>query len=304
DPSSPSTPPTRTYSEITCTTTPASCQTHAAIARAAIRARQILFDPTPDQSLYTTTSPPAEVATRLNEAIHNLRSEDLPEIAIRAVLRLRNGGLLVEANSEDAACWIKSKDIRDKLIAALGIQSNIKDRLYSILVPFLPITSPLESPTFLRSVEEENDLNTGSIESARWIKPIERRNTHQRVAHAIFSISDPMIANVLLRDGIYINKEKLHPWKDKREPFRCVRCQLWGHIARDCKATHDTCGTCGEHHRTAECNQTDTLFCTGCKSKNHASYSRNCKEFIKRSAELDAKYPENNMPYFPTNVEW
>ncbi|KAF9245442.1 hypothetical protein BU15DRAFT_11724, partial [Melanogaster broomeanus] len=130
------------------------------------------------------------------------------------------------------------------------------------------------------------------------------RNPHQRVAHAILTTCDPMTANTLLRDGIYINREKLYPRKNKREPIRCVRCQLWGHIARDCKAEHDTCGTCGEHHRTSDCNKTDKLFCVGCKTKNHASYSRNCQEFIKRSIAMDAKHPENNMPYFPTNEEW
>ncbi|KAF9234669.1 hypothetical protein BU15DRAFT_52371, partial [Melanogaster broomeanus] len=297
-------PPPRSYSDITRTSPPISTQNHAALARAAVRARQILFDPSPGQTLYSPTSPPAEVASRLNEAILSLRTEESPITTIKAILRLRNGGLLAEVNSEEAASWIKSKYIREKLITTLGIQANIKDRLYSIVVPYLPITSRTDSPSFLRTIEEENNLATGAINTIRWIKPIERRNPNQKVAHAILTTSDPMVANTLLKDGLYVNREKLYPRKNKREPTCCVCCQLWGHIARNCKAEHDTCGTCGEHHHTSSCNKTDKLYCTGCKTKNHASYSRNCQEFIKRSAELDAKYPENNMPYFPTNEEW
>ncbi|KAF9245443.1 hypothetical protein BU15DRAFT_71192 [Melanogaster broomeanus] len=68
----------RSYSDVTRTSTPSPTLNHAAIARAAIRARQILFDPLPEQSLYTPTSSPAEVAASLNEAIISLRTEESP----------------------------------------------------------------------------------------------------------------------------------------------------------------------------------------------------------------------------------
>ncbi|KAG1864107.1 hypothetical protein C8R48DRAFT_602077, partial [Suillus tomentosus] len=92
--------------------------------------------------------------------------------------------------------------------------------------------------------------------------------------------------------------------KDKREPVRCVKCQLWGHIAKDCNASMDVCGTCGKNHRTNECNAYKTFYCVSCNSQNHASWDRNCPEFRNRCAGIDAKLPENSMPYFPTNEDW
>ncbi|KAG2751707.1 hypothetical protein P692DRAFT_20700877, partial [Suillus brevipes Sb2] len=127
----------------------------------------------------------------------------------------------------------------------------------------------------------------------------------QRVAHAIFHFTGPTAANTALRDGIYIGQEKLHPRKDKREPVRCVKCQLWGHVAKECKASKDVCGTCGKNHRTDSCNAYRTLFCVSCNSDDHASWNRNCPEFENRCAGIDAKLPENSMPYFPTiNEDW
>ncbi|KIJ63742.1 hypothetical protein HYDPIDRAFT_65038, partial [Hydnomerulius pinastri MD-312] len=206
--------------------------------------------------------------------------------------------------SEDSASWIKSDRIRNSLISELGIQAVVRGRLYPILVPYLPIAANPEDPWFLREIEEENGLEAGVLDSGRWVKPKERRAQSQRVAHAMLYFCDAMAANILIRNGIYFRQEKFFPRKDKREALCCVRCQLWGHIAKDCKADHDTCGTCGDKHRTSECCNPNKLYCVSCKSKDHASYHRGCKEFLKRCAALDAKLPENLMPYYPTDAEW
>jgi hypothetical protein len=124
------------------------------------------------------------------------------------------------------------------------------------------------------------------------------------VAHAIFLLHIPIIADILIRDGLYIFQEKFFPQKDKKEPIRCVRCQGWGHIARDCHANHDTCGTCGNHHRTANCTNQNASHCANCNSNDHPSYSRNCPDFTRRCELIDAKNPENLMPYYPTDEFW
>ncbi|KAG2071515.1 hypothetical protein BDR04DRAFT_1016073, partial [Suillus decipiens] len=97
-------------------------------------------------------------------------------------------------------------------------------------------------------VEEENNLPTGALAAVGWIKPANQRSPDQRVMHVIFHFTDLTAANITLCDRIYIGQEKLHPCKDKCEPVQCVKCQLWGHIARECNAPKDICGTCGKNH--------------------------------------------------------
>lgn len=64
------------------------------------------------------------------------------------------------------------------------------------------------------------------------------------------------------------------------------------------------CRTCAESHITSQCNTYRTTRCTNCRSNGHTSWSRKCPEFIRRCDLLDEKFPENKMPYFPTNAAW
>jgi hypothetical protein len=72
---------------------------------------------------------------------------------------------------------------------------------------------------------------------------------------------------------------------------RCFKCNGYGHKSDECKQTTDSCGTCGQSHKTSECDRSQSvLFCTNCnkynqKSKtkklstNHSSFSRECETF-------------------------
>ncbi|KIJ11393.1 hypothetical protein PAXINDRAFT_54076, partial [Paxillus involutus ATCC 200175] len=129
-----------------------------------------------------------------------------------------------------------------------------------------------------------------------------RRAPNQRVAHAILQMSNPQAANSIVRDGVYVCKEKLHPTKDKCAPIRCVWCQHWDHIARNCKAQHDTCAICRHRHHTDNCSLYMTYHCVSCDIDNHSS--NDPPTYKDRCVILNAKHPENSMPYFPTDEPW
>ncbi|KAI0289631.1 hypothetical protein BC826DRAFT_1030544, partial [Russula brevipes] len=94
---------------------------------------------------------------------------------------------------------------------------------------------------------------------------------------------------------------RVRPTKQKQEPTQCLKCRLWGHFASECIASEDICGTCGDLHRTSFCTSKGRRFCVSCKTSDHASWDRNCPEFLRRCAILDERNPENQMPYFPTD---
>ncbi|KAG1888684.1 hypothetical protein F4604DRAFT_1915726 [Suillus subluteus] len=162
---------TRSYSAVVQHNTQTLAPISAALTHASTRDRQILFDPTPGKALFTPEVPSADIATKMKQVLTTSESDATPDILIKAIMRLRNGGLIVELTTIEAATWIRTPENRLKVIAALGIPTTIKDRCFSVIVPFLPITSSVEDPIWLRTVEEENSMSLGAIESANWIKP-------------------------------------------------------------------------------------------------------------------------------------
>ncbi|KAG2739061.1 hypothetical protein P692DRAFT_201680119, partial [Suillus brevipes Sb2] len=126
----------------------------------------------------------------------------------------------------------------------------------------------------------------------------------QTKAFALVHVSDIHVANDILRDGLCVANERISVRKDKKEPMRCAKCQKYNHIAKNCSSEVDICGTCGDNHRTSSCISYRTTKCINCRSQQHTSWSRSCPEFNRRCQEIDEKYPENRMPYFPTENVW
>ena len=139
---------------------------------------------------------------------------------------------------------------------------------------------------------------------AHWIKPPWKRENAQRVAHVMLHVSTPEAANMLILKGFYHDMEHLHLVKDKKEPIHCLKCQCWGHMAKDCRENGDTCGTCAGNHRMNVCTAYKTYRCVNCGSTDHRSWGCKCPEFIQRCHDLDTNTPENQMPYFPTSELW
>ncbi|EIW85811.1 hypothetical protein CONPUDRAFT_37341, partial [Coniophora puteana RWD-64-598 SS2] len=130
------------------------------------------------------------------------------------------------------------------------------------------------------------------------------RRAGQTTAHAMVKCRSPEAANALLRDGVVIDCVKYYPTKDRRDPMRCAKCQQWGHLAAKCQSPTDVCGTCGDAHRTKSCPQKEKRHCVSCKSGDHASWDRSCPEFIRHKEALHARFPEDDLPYFPTGEQW
>ena len=273
-------------------------------ANAARKERQLLVDIDLNHPVSNSIMSRTELISLFQKAIVEIKDDDAPDITIKSLAILRNGGILLEFPSKQAVQWIKQSDRLQRLAAASGGNLAFKDRSYNIVVPFVPTTTTIESPETLKAIEEENELPRGAIGTAKWIKPPQRREAAQRVAHALFRMTTPEAANQLISKGMYVNLERLRPTKDKKEPLRCLKCQRWGHMARDCGENHDTCGTCAKNHRTNACPSYSTPHCVSCDSNSHASWNRTCPEFKRRSRALDETTPENCMPYFPTEEVW
>lgn len=186
--------------------------------------------------------------------------------------KLKNGGVIYEMDSKETASWIREE--KEAFMANFSGNAIVKERVVSMIAEYVPTSHTTDSPTELRKIEMESNIDTGSLVSSRWIKPIHKRKKGQLTAHTILRFTSPELANKAIDKGLIIAGKRIQTWRLRREPCRCLKCQLVNtqHMAAECKSTN-ICGTCGKEHCTADCDKSDpaNYSCTNCKGANHAS---------------------------------
>ena len=223
---------------------------------------------------------------------------------VNSARRLNNGGILLELDTEEATRWINSAINRLTFLTKLAPEARIKTRAYPIVIQLIPLDFDPKRTEEVCNMEETNKMLPGSIMSDQWLKPLQRREPSQEVAHALITFHSAEAANKVLTEGIIICQKRIYAEKCKKEPIRCLRCHGWNHLTYTCLKKYDTCGTCGNRHKTAVCSNHSRLHCVSCNTNDHASWDRECPTFTCKCAELDDRLTENVMPYFPTNESW
>jgi len=223
---------------------------------------------------------------------------------IRSATKQRLGGLLLEMHNENAAEWIRSQENRDALCATLGPGPTFRGRTYQMIALNISLLLDPTNKEHLKEITEVNHLEDDTISAIRWAKPIARRSPGQRSAHLILTFTDVNEANRAVANGLTICNKKARIEKVKKEPTRCLKCQGWNHFAKECLEDHDTCGNCAEHHRTSLCPNPTKKACVSCKTDAHASWSRTCPIFLKKTEECNRRFPENALTFIPSSDPW
>ena len=248
---------------------------------------------------------PEELANKANGIIDKIIDPNCPEtVKVDLVVKFQKGGALFHYNSKEAVKWIRQPEIKDAFLQKFDKDAYVKECQHSVLLRGVPIILDPSKEANLREIEEVNGLAKFSIVKARWIKPEGRRQVGQTHAHSTAIIASANIANSIIKDGMEICGVKIRPEKLKQEPLQCLRCRRWGHFAANCFEPTDTCGTCGDNHRTASCSNPEKKHCVSCNTDSYTSWDRKCPEFIRWSKIHDNNHPENNMVYFPTEENW
>ncbi|KAF5335308.1 hypothetical protein D9611_011656 [Ephemerocybe angulata] len=272
----------------------------ALIAKKAGQGRQFRYRLEPDNLLLGKDKTPQELADLVRGQLQEL--EPGSEVKVRTVTRVEGQPMVqIELAGDKDARWMRtdwnSENLGNKL------QGKIEERTAAMIVEKIPTT--FDPATGLREVEETNGYTTGDIVGCRWLKATTRRYPGQIQAHAIMTFRNANLANRAKDERLTICGTTVQVRKDKQEPHRCAKCQMYGHWVKDCRAKADVCGTCGTTgHRTSECTTQQKRACLSCKGGNHASWDRQCPEFQRRCYDFDQRHPENTMPYHPTEDAW
>ncbi|KAF8803033.1 hypothetical protein BYT27DRAFT_7018997, partial [Phlegmacium glaucopus] len=200
-----------------------------------------------------------------------------------------------------------SKDHAYLLSSSLGPSASIKPKSYNLIFKFVPCTGDFdpENANLLTDIESNNNLPPSSILSASWIKRSDCRSPNQKVASLKIACASPESANHLLCEKVFIEGQAITVRKDLKEPIRCNKCQEHGHIRANCHGT-EVCAHCASNgHTTINCPPNQPARCRSCgPGSTHPSYSRSCPVFNSKCVAIDARYPKNSMPYFPTGERW
>jgi hypothetical protein len=268
-------------------------------AKEGIKARQFLLEGLANTKFSHTDV--FQLKTELNNLLGNL---GLKNGKIRSISKLRNGGALVEMDSDASTTWMSDQENRSKLVEKMGPNVAFRSRVHSIIVYNVPLGLNTEDESHRLEVCEANSIEKEIITAMRWVKPVHRRALTQRTAHLILIFNSADAANRVITNGIFICNRRCHAERMKREPTRCLKCQGWNHFAKDCQEKDEKCGNCTLHHRTNDCPTPAARRCVSCKTDDHASWSRDCPTFIRKLNDFNDRNPENALQYIPTAEPW
>ena len=268
-------------------------------AREGIRARQFLITGIKESAFGQYD--PQKLKVELSKIA---RETGLVKGKIRSLFPQSDGNYLIEVDSDYAAAWFTNDSNRADFCNILGEGVKFKPRTFNVIAFNVPLTIDPLDDKHKEEINEVNDLEDNAISALRWAKPINRRSEQQRSAHLILSFPAPEAANRAISNGIIICNKKCHVERIKKEPIRCLKCQGWNHMARDCSATNDRCSNCAGDHKTTACLEPHKKGCVSCNSLNHSSWSRECPTFLRKVDEFNSRNPENLLPLFPTADPW
>ena len=289
--------PTNTYASVL--TTPPPHANPRIAAREGIRARQFLLEGISNTKFSHTDV--FRLKTELNKILGDLGAD---KVKIRSVNKLRNGGALVEMESDEATVWFTNTDNRSKFNEKIGPNVNFCSRVHSLIAFNVPLAINPEDLKHRQEVCEANNIEHDVMSAARWAKPINRRSPEQRTAHLILTFTSADAANRAITNGLYICNRRCYVERVRREPTRCLKCQGWNHFAKECQVETSKCGNCTKGHRTSDCPTPEERICVSCEVEGHASWSRECPTFIKKLNDLNDRNPENTLQYIPTSEPW
>ena len=272
-------------------------------AKESIRQRQLLIDLPKGSTLSDCTN--SILVGKFAEAMGRATGQ---QHKIRSALKLQNGGILVEMVTDEGAVWLALKANAEAFLLELGeSEASFKTRSFNVIAYYVPLTLDTNSIKDRQEIEETNSIPKDGLTKLRWIKPPIRRREDQRFAHVIATFSDAETANRAIVNGLSICHKRVSVAKCKKEPIRCLKCQGWDHIASECVFPKDVnvCGTCGgRDHWTSKCPKRDATYCTSCRMYDHTSWDRGCPTFLRKTEELNARDPANDLPFFPAKESW
>ncbi|KAI4474760.1 hypothetical protein M0802_015461 [Mischocyttarus mexicanus] len=208
-------------------------------------------------------------------------------LQICGVRSIRNKGILIETRTKEDL----ERVLNSGKLGAAGLKVEIPSKKRPLLIIY-GVQREAKDKELISAIKKQNlESFTGSMQPEDIAISHRTGDRNRDTANVVIQVS-PQIREFLLRnERIYIGWESLRI-KDYLIVSRCFKCQAFGHVAKYCKAKHDTCGHCAmDGHVFKDCpKKNQSPACANCKKagkdSKHCSRANECPAYRRALANL------------------
>ena len=254
-------------------------------------------DPTTVLSLRAMN--PRNLNAHVERAIAQSGNENISGIRVLSSNQLRSGDLSIKTatSSETEAL----KQFADDWVNRVGNRASIRITTYGVIAHSIR-TSTMDMDKFEELREQVLLDNKPFIPQAeiRYVGWLTRNAPTKAASSIVIEFSKPEDANKIIDEGLIWQGEVFQCERYERQcrVKQCFKCQHYGHIGTQCKATI-ACGYCAQEHESRECpsklDRNVPRKCAACQG-GHEAWNYQCPTRKEERAKARAAY--DVRPYY------
>lgn len=236
---------------------------------------------------------PRNLKSHIERALEQSQNEHIAHVKIMSSNQLKSGDLSLRTatTSETQAL----RQFADDWVCRVGNGANIRNPTYGVLVHGIR-TSTMEMDKFEEIRENILQDNRPFIPQAeiKYVGWLTRNAYSKSASSVIIEFTRPEDANKIIDEGLVWQGELFQCERYERlcRLKQCFKCQKYGHIGTQCKAT-TACGYCAQEHNSRECpskaDRTATRKCAACGGA-HEAWNQSCPTRKEELARTKAAY--------------
>jgi hypothetical protein len=248
-------------------------------------------DPTTVLSLRAMN--PRNLNAHVERAIAQSGNENISGIKVLSSNQLRSGDLSIKTATSNETEALKQ--FADDWVNRVGNRASIRITTYGIIAHSIR-TSTMDMDRFEETRDQLLLDNKPFIPQAeiKYVGWLTRSAPTKAASSVVIEFSKPEYANKIIDEGLIWQGEVFQCERYERQcrVKQCFKCQHYGHIGTQCKATI-ACGYCAQEHESRDCpsklDRNVPRKCAACRGE-HEAWSYQCPTRKEERAKARAAY--------------